>query len=72
MTGVVLPQEGSRFGYNVTAWESAYPGYLLQCASDGNGLVAWRRNADGRSSGSPIRARTLDGLADQIDAQRPK
>jgi hypothetical protein len=62
------PTEGRRFGYNVTAWERAYPDYLLQGASGGNGFVARRRNADGRASGSPIRARTLDELADQIDA----
>jgi hypothetical protein len=68
MTGITPPDEGSRFGPNVTAWERAYPDYLLQGASDGIGLVAWRRNAKGRASGSPIRARTLDGLADQIDA----
>jgi hypothetical protein len=57
-----------RFGYNVTAWERAYPGYVLK--SDGIGLIAWRRNENGRASGSPIRARTLDELADQIDAQQ--
>ena len=66
MTGIVPPPEGSRFGYNVTAWERAYPGYVLK--SDGNGLIAWKRNDKGRASGSQIRARTLDGLADQIDA----
>ena len=58
--------EGRRFGHNVTAWERAYPEYLLQ--GDGNGFVAWRRNESGRASGSPIRARTLDELAYQIDA----
>jgi hypothetical protein len=66
VTGIVPPPEGSRFGYNVTAWERAYPGYVLR--SDGNGLIAWRRNANGRASGSPIRARTLDELADKIDS----
>jgi hypothetical protein len=70
MTGVVPPGEGSRFGYDVAAWERAYPDYLLQGASDGNGLVAWRRNERGRASGSPIRDRTLDGLAAQIGAQQ--
>jgi hypothetical protein len=58
--------DGRRFGYNVTEFERAYPGYVLQ--GDGNGLIAWRRNESGRASGSPIRARTLDELADQIDA----
>jgi hypothetical protein len=70
VTGIVPPDEGSRFGYDVTAFERAYPEYLLQGSGDGIGLVARRRNADGRASGSPIWARTLDGLADQIDAAR--
>jgi len=69
VTGIVPPDEGCRFGYNVTAWERACPDYLLQGSGDGIGLVVRRRNADGRASGSPIRARTLDGLAGQIDAR---
>jgi hypothetical protein len=68
VTGIVPPDKSSRFGYNVTAWERTYSGYVLR--SDGNGLIAWRRNESGRASGSPIRARTLDELADQIDAQQ--
>ena len=70
MTGIVPADEDSRFGYDVTAWERAYPDYLLQGSGDGIGLVVRRRNADGRASGSPVRARTLDGLADQIDARQ--
>jgi hypothetical protein len=70
MTGIVPPGEGSRFGYNVTSWECAYPDYVLQGSPDGMGLVARRRNASGRPSGTPIWAPTLDSLADQIDAQQ--
>jgi hypothetical protein len=66
VSGAVPPEEGSRFGYNVTEFELAYPGYVVR--SDGNGQLAWKRSDKGRASGSPIRARTLDGLADQIDA----
>lgn len=68
MTGIVPPDECSRFGYNVALWERTYPDYALQGSPDGTGLVARRRNADRRASGTPIRAATLDGLADQIDA----
>jgi hypothetical protein len=70
MNGIVPPDEGSRFGYNVTAWERAYPDHVLQGSPDGMGLVARRGNASGRPSGTPIWAATLDSLADQIDVQQ--
>ena len=67
MTGIVPADDDSRFGYKVTAWEHAYPDYLLRGSPDGMGLVARQRNANGRASGTPTWAPTLDGLADQID-----
>ena len=53
MTGIVPPDEGGWFGYDVTAWERAYPDYIVQGSGDGNGLVARRRNAN--TSGGPGR-----------------
>ncbi len=54
---------GPRFGLNVGAWMEAYPGYVLQGGFDGFGFVCWRRNGEGRKSGTPIIAATLDELA---------
>jgi len=34
---------------------------------DGFGFVCWRRGGDGRPSGQPMSARTLDELAERID-----
>jgi hypothetical protein len=44
MTGIVPPGEGSRFGYNVTAWERAYPDYVRQGSPDGMGRVELERD----------------------------
>jgi hypothetical protein len=61
-----MPDQGhGPFQHNVVAWERAYPGYLLQ--ADALSFIAWRRNASGRKSGRPVRARTLDELAGLID-----
>ncbi len=54
---------GPRFGLNVGAWMKAYPCYVLQGGFDGFGFVCWRRNGDGRKSGEPMTAATLDDLA---------
>jgi hypothetical protein len=58
---------GPGFGLNITAWMRAYPGYVLQGGFDGFGFVCWRRSADGRKSGEPMTAMTLDDLAGLVD-----
>ena len=59
---------GPRFGINVGAWMAEYGSrYVLQGGSDGFGFVCWRRGGDGRPSGQPMTARTLDELAERID-----
>ena len=59
---------GSRFGSNVELWMAAYPDYILQGGFEGFGFVAWRRRSrSGRKSGEPIKALTLDGLAELVD-----
>ena len=59
---------GPRFGINVGAWMKEYGArYVLQGGSDGFGFVCWRRSGDGRPSGRPMAARTLDELAGRID-----
>ena len=54
---------GPRFGLDVGAWMEAYPGYVLQGGFDGFGFGCWRRSGQGRKSGRPMRAATLDDLA---------
>jgi hypothetical protein len=58
---------GPRFGLNVGAWMKAYPYYVLQGGFDGFGFVCWRRNGDGRKSGEPMTAATLDDLAGLVE-----
>jgi hypothetical protein len=59
---------GPRFGINVGAWMKEYGArYVLQGGFDGFGFVCWRRSGEGRPSGQPMTARTLDELAEQID-----
>lgn len=59
---------GSRFGSNVELWMAAYSDYILQGGFEGFGFVAWRRRSrSGRKSGEPIKALTLDGLAELVD-----
>ena len=59
---------GPRFGINVGAWMTEYGArYVLQGGTDGFGFVCWRRGGDGRPSGRPMVARTLDELAGRID-----
>jgi hypothetical protein len=59
---------GPRFGINVGAWMKEYgTRYVLQGGFDGFGFVCWRRSGEGRPSGQPMTARTLDELAEQID-----
>src|SRR6266568_2267802 len=59
---------GPRFGLNVGAWMQEYgPRYVLQGGFDGFGFVCWRRSGTGRPSGEPIKAATLDDLADLVD-----
>lgn len=59
---------GPRFGSNVALWMAAYPDYILQGGFEGFGFVAWRRRSrSGRKSGEPIKALTLDGLAELVD-----
>jgi hypothetical protein len=57
---------GPRFGINVGAWIKEYGArYVLQGGTDG--FVCRRRSDDGRPSGQPMTARTLDELAERID-----
>jgi hypothetical protein len=56
-----------RFGLNVGAWMKAYPYYVLQGGFDGFGFACWRRNGDGRKSGEPMTAATLDDLAGLVE-----
>ena len=58
---------GPRFGLNVGAWMKAYPYYVLQGGFDGFGFVCWRRNGDGRKSGEPMTAASLDDLAGLVE-----
>jgi hypothetical protein len=59
---------GPRFGINVGAWMKEYGArYVLQGGFDGFGFVCWRRSGEGRPSGQPIKADTLDQLAEWID-----
>ena len=58
---------GQRFGLDVGAWMKAYPGYILQGGFDGFGFVCWRRSGQGRKSGEPMTAATLDDLAVLVD-----
>ncbi len=59
--------DGRRFGLDVGAWMKAYPGYILQGGFDGFGFVCWRRTGQGRKSGAPMTAATLDDLAVLVD-----
>jgi hypothetical protein len=45
----------------------AYPCYILQGGFDGFGFVCWRRGGNGRKSGQPITADTLDDLAELVE-----
>jgi hypothetical protein len=45
----------------------AYPCYILQGGFDGFGFVCWRRSGEGRKSGQPMTAATLDDLAVLVD-----
>ncbi len=59
---------GPRFGIKVGAWMTEYGArYVLQGGLDGFGFVCWRRGGDGRPSGQPMSAWTLDELAERID-----
>ena len=58
---------GPRFDLCVGRWMKAYPQYVLQGGFDGFGFVAWRRNGEGRKSGEPMTAATLDDLAEMVD-----
>jgi hypothetical protein len=59
---------GPRFGINVGAWMKEYGArYVLQGGFDGFGFVCWRRSGEGRPSGHPVKADTLDKLAEWID-----
>ena len=46
---------------------AAYPDYVLQGGCNGFGFIAWRRGEDGRQSGEPMKAGTLDALAGMVD-----
>ena len=58
---------GQRFGLDVGAWMKAHPSYILQGGFDGFGFVCWRRSGQGRKSGEPMTAATLDDLAGLVD-----
>jgi hypothetical protein len=59
---------GPRFGPNVGAWMQEYGcRYVLQGGFDSFGFVCWRRSGTGRPSGEPIKAGTLDELAELVD-----
>jgi hypothetical protein len=58
---------GPRFGLSVGRWMKAYPQYILQGGFNGFGFIAWRRGEEGRQSGEPMRAGTLDVLAEMVD-----
>jgi hypothetical protein len=59
--------DGQQFGLDVGAWMKAYPGYILQGGFDGFGFVCWPRTGQGRTSGPPMTAATLDDLAVLVD-----
>jgi hypothetical protein len=59
---------GPRFGINVGAWMKQYgPRWVLQGGFDGFGFVCWRRSGTGHPSGQPIKAGTLDELAELVE-----
>lgn len=59
---------GPRFGINVGAWMKEYGArYVLQGGFDGFGFVCWQRSGAGRPSGHPMKADTLDELAEWVD-----
>jgi hypothetical protein len=58
---------GPRFGLSVGRWMAAYPDYVLQGGFNGFGFIAWRRGEGGRQSGEPMKADTLDALAQMVD-----
>ncbi len=59
---------GPRFGLNVGTWMKKYgPRYVLHGGFDGFGFVCWRRSGEGRKSGEPMTAATLDDLAALVD-----
>jgi hypothetical protein len=59
-----------RFGHNVGGWMEAYPEYVLQGERTGAGFVAWRRGPNGRATGTPMKAETLDELACLVDRHK--
>lgn len=61
---------GPRFGLDVGAWMKAYPSYILQGGFDGFGFICWRRSGQGRKSGQPMTAATLDDLAVLVDHRK--
>jgi hypothetical protein len=64
-----MAEGGPRFGLNVTAFEQAHPGWYADIGFEGFGWRA-RRRVDGRLTGPGLSARTLDELAELIDAGR--
>jgi hypothetical protein len=66
------PIGGPRFGLNVGAWMKEYGArWVLQGGFDGFGFVCWRRSGTGRPAGQPIKAGTLDELAELVDHREP-
>jgi len=58
---------GPRFGLNVGAWMKEHGArWVLQGGFDGFGFVCWRRSGEGRPSGEPIKAGSLDELAELV------
>jgi hypothetical protein len=58
-----------RFGLNVGRFEAAFPGWRLGAPIGGFGFSA-RRLVNGRPSGQPVEAATLDELASLVEAAR--
>ena len=56
-----------RFGLNVGRFEAAFPGWRLGAPTGGFGFSA-RRLVNGRPSGHPVEAATLDELARLVEA----
>lgn len=60
---------GPRFGFSVGAVMRAYRGWRLHGGPGGTGYQARRRNGKGREYGPRVTGRSLDALAEQIDAE---
>jgi hypothetical protein len=55
------------YGLNIGRFIHEHPGWLITAGFEGYGFAARRRDSDGRASGKPLSALTLDELAELIE-----